>query len=117
MHFGGDPMESKSEQKIRISLDGDWSMAGITQQFQFLQQLALQLTDPAKKMVSPELDLAGITELDACGCQLLSAFIGTLRQQGFTPLYKGLTEVCDKFRLLGFDQQLDFMQSFSRGRG
>lgn len=109
-------MVSESEQKIRISLDGDWSMASITQQFQVLQQMALELTASAGNPVSPELDLAGITELDACGCQLLSAFVGTLRQQGITPLYKGLAETCDKFRLLGFDHQLDFMQSFSQGR-
>ena len=109
-------MVSESEQKTRISLDGDWSMACITQQFQVLQQLASELTNSAGKPVSPELDLAGITELDACGCQLLSAFVGTLRQQGITPLYKGLAETCDKFRQLGFDHQLDFMQSFSQGR-
>lgn len=108
-------MVSESEQKIKISLEGDWSMASITEQFQVLLQLASQLTDSAEKPVSPELDLVGITELDACGCQLLSAFVGTLRQHGITPLYKGLAETCDKFRRLGFDHQLDFMQSFSRG--
>lgn len=107
-------MMSESEQ-IRISLGGDWSMACITQQFQVLQQLASELTNSAGKPVSPELDLAGITELDACGCQLLSAFVSTLRQQGITAIYKGLAETCDKFRLLGFDYQLDFMQSFSQG--
>lgn len=108
-------MAHESEQKITVSLEGDWSMNGVTHQFQVLQQLVSQLTASGKKPVSQELDLKGITELDACGCQLLSAFVGNLRQQGITPLCNGVTEsVCDTFKRMGFDHEFVFVQGFSR---
>lgn len=108
-------MVSESGQKIRISLEGDWSMGGITQQFQVLLHLVSQLTDSAASSTSPELDLKGITELDASGCQLLSAFVGNLRQQGIVPLCDVVNEpVCDKIRRMGFDQEVDFIQGLSR---
>lgn len=108
-------MANESESKIRIVLEGDWSMSGITQQFQVLLPWISQLADSAEKPASPELDLTGIAELDASGCQLLSAFVGNLRQQGIIPLCNGVSEIVnDKFRLMGFDHEVDFMQGFSR---
>lgn len=108
-------MMSEAGERIRISLEGDWSMSGITGQFQVLLQWVSRLTEAGGKAVTPELDLNGITELDASGCQLLTAFFGKLRQQGIVPLCNEVAEaVCSKLHQLGFDQEAALGQCFSR---
>lgn len=106
-------MAHECEPRISINLEGDWSMSGIAQQFQLVLQWAAQLAVAGCSPATAELDLSGITEFDASGCQLLTAFVGNLQRQGMMPLVNGVAgTVSDKFRQLGFDQDTAVKQFF-----
>lgn len=66
-----------------IRLEGDWSTGGISHQYRVLCEYLQQLGNSTP--AAPELDLSGITHLDACGCQLLATFVAGLRRLGFEP--------------------------------
>ncbi len=103
-------MNGKAQNVIRICLEGDWTMSGVAQQFPVIKQWFNQLTAPAEEPVAPELDLSGITELDACGCQLMLSFVRNLQQLGIVPLCAGISESFNaKIRFLGFDRELGFL--------
>ena len=106
-------MCGETENIVKISLEGDWSVKGVAQQFPLLRQrLAKLLT---KTDIVPELDLKGITELDACGCQLLALFVRNLRQLGALPVCDGISQrLSAKLRVLGFDDELGAQIGFSR---
>lgn len=109
-------MPTNTTEAIRLSLAGDWTVSGVAEQFQLLanhfgylsilQSPDAQQTCPAH--IVSEMDLAGITALDACGCQLLSQFSRSLKQCGLSPLIRNLPdEFSAKIRLLGFDRELN----------
>lgn len=101
-------MCDESDDALRISLEGDWSMTGVAGQAPLLMQRLARITAADEKPASPELHLGGITKLDACGCQLLASFVRALRQHGIFPLCAGLPEEYrEKIRLLGFAAELD----------
>lgn len=95
----------------RIALNGDLSMVGVTDQFPLLAQY---LAGPAEAVTScldqrtiHEIDLTGVQALDACGCQLLVAFIRNLRQRGDALSSLKLTDDCREIiHTLGFDDEL-----------
>ena len=90
-------------------------MGGVAQQFPHLIQRVVQLAAAPENRSTPELDLAGLTELDACGCQLLASFVRTLRQQGFIPFCKGISDdLHAKIRFLGFEHELGLSGGLSR---
>ena len=95
----------------RIALNGDLSMIGVTGQFPLLVQ---HLAAPVEiqnagheKSPSYEIDLTGIQALDACGCQLLAAFLRNLRKRGAEVFALKLSdEFREKIHSLGFDNEL-----------
>lgn len=88
-----------------IRLEGDWSTGGISHQYRVLCEYLLQLGNST--MAAPELDLSGITHLDACGCQLLATFVAGLRRLGFEPTGTVVPEpLLGMIRSLGFHQPL-----------
>lgn len=93
----------------RISLSGDLSMVGVTEQFPLMAQF---LAEPAAavstdRQRSHEIDLTGVQVIDACGCQLLAAFIYNLRKRGVEVFTFKLTDDCrEKIHTLGFDDEL-----------
>lgn len=106
-----------------LSLDGDWTISGVAEQFPRLsQQIALILDPPKAKKKRAcasvsrlEIDLGGISALDACGCQLLTHFYHALHQHGIVPLFAHLpAPFLDTIHQLGFDQEL--ANCFSSGR-
>lgn len=100
-------MNGKTQNVIRICLEGDWTMSGVAQQFPLIKQWFTQLTATDEEPVATELDLIGITELDACGCQLLASFVLNLQLRGITPFCAGIPEAFSaKIRFLGFDRVL-----------
>jgi anti-anti-sigma regulatory factor len=53
-----------------------------------------------------EIDLAGVTEIDASGCQLLAVFQENLKKQGLVPETSGIApELMETMLLLGFADQ------------
>lgn len=94
-----------------IALNGDMSMMGVTEQFPFLAQYLAGSAEAAA--ASPgqqhlhEIDLAGVQALDACGCQLLVAFVRNLRQMGGGVASLKMTDDCREIiHALGFDGEL-----------
>lgn len=95
----------------RISLNGDLSMIGVTEQFpllaQYLAGTAADVTPSSAQHSPHEIDLTGIQALDACGCQLLVAFVRNLRKRGAVACSFKLTDDCrDIIHTLGFDDEL-----------
>lgn len=109
-------MLKETTKALRVCLDGDWSMSGVAERFPLLaKHLSLLLDSQSNEELQnsqpsglPEIDLAGINALDACGCQLLALFIRNLRQCGVTPR---VTNIPDTFRskihFLGFDREFN----------
>ena len=93
--------------KSRITLLGEW---GTAEALDRLDQLAGEsdlLLKAEPRPAGVTIDLAGITSLDACGCQLLAVFLGNLKRQGITPELCGSPpELREQIRLLGFLEAL-----------
>lgn len=100
---GGIAMNSNEVNKI--SIDGDLSMAAVTEKFPVLAEyLAGSAAAPDQQLY--EIDLTGVEALDACGCQLLVAFIHNLKKSGAI-LSLQLSDSCrDIIHNLGFDDDL-----------
>ena len=103
----------------RICLDGDWSMSGVAERFQTVaKQISLWSNSPISQAsqqsaahVTPEIDLAGIAELDASGCQLLAMFIRNLRENGITPMLTNIPDIfMAKIHFLGFGHECNLSQ-------
>ena len=109
-------MLMKTTEVSRLCLDGDWSMSGVSERFPLLAKHLSLLSDslPGQEFQGdesnslPEIDLAGLNALDACGCQLLALFIRNLRRYGLAPR---VTNIPDTFRakihFLGFDREFN----------
>jgi len=90
------------------ALQGDWAIGTIAEQLNLLTgELDLLLeADPRPSRV--EIDLAGITGIDACGCQLLTLFRENLKACGIAPeLCRVPPEVADLLEALGFADPLE----------
>jgi len=108
-------MAKNTNDALRLCLAGDWTVSGVAEQFPLLTQHLAHLLDSHSAntvqtdaaQVLPEVDLAGITALDACGCQLLVQFTLTLQQCGVSPRISNVPDAFSaKIRLLGFDREL-----------
>lgn len=109
-------MPTNTTEAIRLCLAGDWTVSGVAEQFPLLANHLAHLSvihSPDKQQtctaqIVPEMDLAGITALDACGCQLLARFIRSLQQGGVSPLIHNVPDgFIAKIRLLGFERELN----------
>jgi len=109
-------MSTETGEIVKIHLDGDWSMSGVAAQFPSLAECFSGLMNSAaaagqQKSLSdavPEIDLAGVTNFDACGCQLLAFFVRTLRQNGFGAQVINIPDTFrSKIHFLGFDYELN----------
>jgi len=108
-------MDGSDRNFSRICLEGDWSLNGVAQQFQLINQWFEALTAAGEKPAASELDLNEITDLDACGCQLLAIVMRNLRQCEIMPLCSHISEsIGTKIRLLGFDHEFGLATDFSR---
>jgi anti-anti-sigma regulatory factor len=96
-------MQVDTAAPTRVTLDGEWTMNGAAERLELLAgQLAMLLeADPRPTRV--DLELAGVANIDACGCQLLAVFLENLKLHGITPEPCGIApEVREQITLLGF---------------
>ena len=109
-------MITDTGEMLRIKLDGDWSMSGVAAQFPLLADCLVHLTDAdaaggkgkGPSDILPEIDLAEVTDFDACGCQLMALFIHNLRQNGISAQLINIPESFrSKIHFLGFDNELN----------
>jgi len=86
-------------------LEGEWVTSEVAE---LLRPLAgefdlLLAGDPRPSRFA--IDMARITSLDACGCQLLAVFLGNLKRIGVTPQLGDISsEISEQISLLGFDE-------------
>lgn len=87
----------------RICLEGDWSTSGIADQYPRLLRELSKIGAP--RPAAPELDLSAVSALDACGCQLLTALLASLRRSGLVPASASIPEELHRtIRLMGFGE-------------
>ena len=86
-----------------ISLQGEWSLENAADVQTALTAKLASLQEAEERPDSVELQMAEMTGIDACGCQLLAIFLGNLRRDGITPLPCGMAEqVRERIAVLGF---------------
>lgn len=100
-------MTSSTNTPAQVLLHGAWTMTQAAERLELLTaELARQLAAqprPARAMI----DLTAVSELDACGCQLLAVFLENLKQHDIVPSPCGSTpEIETTIRLLGFAEAL-----------
>ena len=96
---------------ITLVLEGDYSIAGVSEQ---IPMLLGTLTENGNTMASAvggglpcTINTQGIQALDACGCQLLAILVSTLRKQGIRTFSFDLADDHRKqIQLLGFDETI-----------
>jgi ABC-type transporter Mla MlaB component len=97
------------------TLGGDWSLSGVINQLPYLVEHLASLSDTLSDKESqvstatnpPEVHMAGINELDAGGCQLLTLFVHLLKQKGAIPRLTGIPDaIRRKIIYLGFAREL-----------
>lgn len=100
----------------RMTLEGEWVLETADQQIKDLAERLAKLLHCEPRPCQVEVDLAGIAEIDACGCQMLALFLAHLTRHGVTPLPCGSsTDVKDKLVLLGFSGVLNGAVSTEEG--
>lgn len=109
-------MISETQEVLKISLSGDWSMSGITERFPQLVQHFERLagSDACGEYQAgssggvPEIDLADVTDFDACGCQLLAHFVRNLKNNGIEAQLTNISAAFrSKIQFLGFGRELN----------
>ena len=100
------PLDSSAPAR-RATLQGEWNINVAVERLKFLDgELDLLLeADPRQSRL--EIDLAQVTGIDACGCQLLAVFVARLKRHGIAALPCRIpSEIMDEVRLLGFADAL-----------
>jgi len=101
-----------SAPKSRLSLGGEWGAGEAVERLSQLAGEFEQLLKAEPRPVRIAIDLAGVTCLDACGCQLLAVFLGNLERQGVTvELWGTPLEISQQIRLLGFQEALGLAEA------
>ncbi len=100
-------MTKKKSPLATITLSGDYSIAGVSDQLPILQQQIKDTTEERQKAgnkVPPcHIDLSGLQALDACGCQLLAIFLHKLREGGLAEFSFTMDEFQrEQIHLFGF---------------
>jgi len=100
-------MSVETDSGVSCAFAGDWTTGGVSGQLPMLMQKLAEFRQSQPRPAALDLDLSGVTDLDACGCQLLAAFVRTLGAEGVVAGCCGLSLAYrDKLRLLGFDAEL-----------
>ena len=86
-----------------VTLDGDCTMERAADLHAFLAGRFASLTGTPTPAAGVRVDMAQVTAIDACGCQLLALFLEQLRRQGIAAAVDGAdTEIRERIELLGF---------------
>ncbi|MBU5637871.1 STAS domain-containing protein [Geomonas sp. Red69] len=85
---------------INITLEGPL----IVERAQELHQLLVERLDGVtEKCQQATIDLSRVSDIDACGCQLLALFVESLKRRGATPvLAPAPVGVTERINTLGF---------------
>ncbi|GFO60668.1 hypothetical protein GMST_29930 [Geomonas silvestris] len=96
-------MQQSPSTKEKVTPTGAWTMDQAVDGLAFLASALKEQLEVTPLPVRTELDLSEVTELDACGCQLLAVFLENLKGNGILAVPHGLAPALfDTTRLLGF---------------
>jgi anti-anti-sigma regulatory factor len=99
----GDEMPVKGADACVVMLEGEWSMDRASDNLEFLTGKFQQILEADPRPDRIEIDMAGLSYLGACGCQLLVVFLENLRRHEITPVPCSIPQlVMDNIGLLGF---------------
>lgn len=98
-------MAGKSAKACRVKLEGEWVVDRASELKTVLIDTLAQIGKSATGRRRTEIDMTGITDLDACCCQLLAVFLEELKRRGVVPLPCGMSQtLTEKTALLGFSE-------------
>ncbi|HJV64142.1 MAG TPA: STAS domain-containing protein [Geomonas sp.] len=87
----------------RVALEGDWVLESAAGQLKYLAEQVVRLVERQPRPACAEIDLAMVTGIDACGCQLIAIFLEKLQRQQVTARPCHIPEeVRNTFSQLGF---------------
>lgn len=110
-------MPENAPATVTIKLTGDWSMTGVTQQLVTLTEHLATLSREQPQQNRQVIDLAEVSQFDACGCQLLTILCRHLKLLGFAPVLNNITdELRSHIKLLGFDHEFGTMADIAMER-
>jgi putative nucleotidyltransferase with HDIG domain len=106
-HNGGATLTEIQNGVNRLTINGDFSIAGVNDQLSTLVQhlagVAKAVPDACNPGLPYEIDLRGAQDLDTCGCQLLVLLFRNLRHRGVERISLKLSDDHrDKIHSLGF---------------
>lgn len=100
----------------RVVLHGAWTMNEAAEGLRAVSAALADQREAAPKPAAVEVDLSGVSGLDACGCQLLGVFLENLKAAGLVPAPHRLQPaLLDTIRLLGFADLLDEPAAANQG--
>ncbi|MHB8121008.1 MAG: STAS domain-containing protein [Desulfuromonadaceae bacterium] len=111
-------MRKETGDTVHIHLDGDWSMSAVAEKIPVLVEGFVRVTGTVAAAgqhqcptdTVPEIDMAGVTDFDACGCQLLALFVCNLKQKGFSTQVINIPDALrSRIHFLGFDKELNLL--------
>jgi len=100
-------MQQTTSAPGQVTLHGAWTMNEAIGGLCALNAALTEQVTAQPRPVTVTVDLTEVSELDACGCQLLYIFLENLRAGGMAPAACGLpSDLVDTVRLLGFADSL-----------
>lgn len=67
-----------------VRLEGDWVLENVAGQVKRLAGQVAELADHQPPLARADIDLALVTGIDACGCQLIALFLEQLKRRQVT---------------------------------
>jgi len=110
-------MNTEANEALKTCLDGELSMRTVAGKYPVLANFYTRLLEAdasgEQQDISGrgarEIDLTGITDIDACGCQLLVLFLRSLEENHLaTQLTNVPGTIRTKIHFLGFDSEFNF---------
>jgi anti-anti-sigma regulatory factor len=94
-----------------IALAGPCTMNNASELLKLAKGELVRVLEIGSRPESVRLDLSGVTELDACGCQLLAVLVDNLTRRGIATVPCGLSDEVNKtVKMFGFLEALGLKQ-------
>jgi len=107
-------MNSEANEALKTCLDGELSMRTVAEKYPALANFYTRLVSAdasgeqqdISRCGAGEIDLTGITDIDACGCQLLVLFLRSLEENHLAAQLTNVPgAIRTKIHFLGFDSK------------
>jgi len=109
-------MNTETGESLKTCLDGECSMRTVAGKYPDLVNCLARLLDSETSGGQNEcsqsgaqlLDLTGVTDIDACGCQLLALFLNGLQKNNISAQLSNIPDtIRSKIHFLGFDSEFN----------